>query len=117
MGMKRSGTKCPAEATLKVIGGRWKLIILWHLFQGRRRFSELHRGIKAVSQKVLTQQLRELQRDGIVNREVFATVPPRVEYSLTAHGETLKPVLEAMCEWGEVHAATSSPIPSPSLVR
>lgn len=117
MGMKRPGTKCPAEATLKVIGGRWKLIILWHLFQGRRRFSELQRGIKAVSQKVLTQHLRELERDGIVHREVFATVPPKVEYSLTAHGETLKPVLNAMCEWGEVHSATSSQAPSPSPAR
>jgi DNA-binding HxlR family transcriptional regulator len=98
--MKRASTKCPAEATLHVIGGRWKVIILWHLFQGRQRFSALRRGIKGITQKVLTQQLRELERDGIVHREVFPTVPPKVEYSLTPRGETLRPVLQAMCAWG-----------------
>lgn len=91
---------CPAERTLAVIGGRWKILILWHLFQGTRRFNQLHRGIKGVSQKVLTQQLREMERDGVVHRQVFAEVPPKVEYSLTPLGESLRPVVEAMCQWG-----------------
>jgi DNA-binding HxlR family transcriptional regulator len=83
-----------------VIGGRWKILILWHLFQGTKRFNQLHRGMPGVSQKVLTQQLRELERDGVVHREVFAEVPPKVEYSLTPLGATLRPVVEAMCQWG-----------------
>jgi DNA-binding HxlR family transcriptional regulator len=92
--------KCPADRTLAVIGGRWKILILWHLFQGTKRFNQLHRGMTGVSQKVLTQQLRELEHDGVVHREVFAEVPPKVEYSLTPLGETLRPVVEAMCRWG-----------------
>jgi DNA-binding HxlR family transcriptional regulator len=92
--------KCPADRTLSVIGGRWKILILWHLFQGTKRFNQLHRGMPGVSQKVLTQQLRELERDGVVHREVFAEVPPKVEYSLTPLGATLRPVVEAMCQWG-----------------
>ncbi len=98
--MPRKKQKCPAEATLSVIGGRWKTLILYHLFQGVKRFSELQHAIDGISQKVLTQQLRELERDGVVHREVFAQVPPKVEYSLTPLGESLKPVIGAMCEWG-----------------
>jgi DNA-binding HxlR family transcriptional regulator len=92
--------KCPAETTLKVIGGRWKIPLLYHLFQGVKRFSELQHAIDGISQKVLTQQLREMERDGIIHREVYAQVPPRVEYSLTALGESLKPVIDEMCRWG-----------------
>jgi DNA-binding HxlR family transcriptional regulator len=91
---------CPAEITLRVIGGGWKLLILWHLFQGPKRFSELRRGITGITQKMLTQQLREMERDGIVNRKVYAQVPPKVEYSLTAMGRSLRPITDAMCEWG-----------------
>ena len=91
---------CPAETTLRVIGGRWKLIILWHLFQGVRRFSELQRGINGVTQKMLTQQLREMERDGVIQRKVYPQVPPKVEYSLTSLGKSLEPVLDAMCQWG-----------------
>jgi len=91
---------CPAEITLRVIGGGWKLLILWHLFQGPRRFSELKRGIAGITQKMLTQQLRELERDGVVHRKVFAQVPPKVEYSLTPMGRSLEPILDAMCDWG-----------------
>jgi len=98
--MRRRETRCPAEITLNVIGGRWKIPILWHLAQGTRRFSELRRGLDGVTQKVLTQQLRELERDGIVHREVYPQVPPRVEYSLTTLGKSLRPVVEAMCKWG-----------------
>jgi DNA-binding HxlR family transcriptional regulator len=93
-------SRCPAEVTLKVIGGRWKVIVLYHLFQGVKRFSELRRAIPKVTQKVLTQQLREMERDGIVSRTVYPVVPPRVEYRLTPKGETLKPVIEATCRWG-----------------
>ncbi len=98
--MKRTRTKCPAETALEVIGGRWKVPILFQLFQGAQRFSALQRALPAVSQKMLTQQLRELERDGILHREVYPQVPPKVEYSLTPRGATLRPVVAAMCDWG-----------------
>jgi DNA-binding HxlR family transcriptional regulator len=98
--MARRSSKCPAEITLAVIGGRWKVLILYQLFQGVKRFSELQRAIKGVTQKMLTQQLRELERDGIVQRTVYPQVPPKVEYQLTPLGRTLAPVVEEMCKWG-----------------
>ena len=101
--MKRQTTKCPAEKTLEVIGGRWKVPILWHLFQGTHRFSELRRSLDSITQKMLTQQLRELEDDGIVKRQVYPQVPPKVEYSLTQIGRSLKPVVEVMCKWGILH--------------
>jgi DNA-binding HxlR family transcriptional regulator len=99
--MKRKPAGCPAEATLQVIGGRWKTLILWHLFQGTKRFSELKRAMNGITQKMLTQQLREMEQDGIVHRRVYAEVPPKVEYSVTPAGGSLKPVVAAMCKWGE----------------
>ena len=96
---REQGAKCPAEATLEVIGGRWKVPIVWCLFGGTRRFSELRRALPGVTQKMLTQQLRDLEKDGIVSRKVYAEVPPRVEYSLTARGASLRPVVDAMCRW------------------
>src|ERR671936_973242 len=98
--MQRKGLKCPAELTLDVIEGRWKVLILWQLFQGPRRFSELFRALDGVTQKMLTQQLRELEKDGIVHRQVYPQIPPKVEYSLTPLGGSLRPVVDAMCEWG-----------------
>src|ERR1700742_3029182 len=98
--MRRRKTNCPAEITLSVIGGRWKTVLLYHLFQGVKRFSELQRALSGITQKMLTQQLREMERDGLVHREVYAEVPPRVEYSLTPLGQTLEPVVHAMCDWG-----------------
>jgi DNA-binding HxlR family transcriptional regulator len=92
--------KCPAEITLKVIGGRWKVLILFQLFQRVKRFSELQRAVQGITQKVLTEQLREMERDGIVKRTVYAQVPPKVEYELTERGQSLKPVIRAMCAWG-----------------
>ncbi|MBY0527675.1 MAG: helix-turn-helix transcriptional regulator [Gemmataceae bacterium] len=86
--------------TLDVIGGRWKVLILFQLLQGVKRFSVLQRALKSVTQKVLTQQLREMERDGIVERHVYAQVPPKVEYSLTPRGESLRSIVEAMCQWG-----------------
>jgi DNA-binding HxlR family transcriptional regulator len=98
--MKRRTQRCPAETTLEIIGGRWKVLIIWQLFRGEKRFSELSRALEGITQKMLTQQLRELEHDGIVHRQVYAQIPPKVEYSLTPLGESLRPVVDAMCEWG-----------------
>ena len=98
---KEPGVRCPAEATLGVIGGRWKVPILWHLLGGTKRFSELRRALGTVTQKMLSQHLRELERDGVVTRKVYAEVPPKVEYSLTERGRSLRPVVDSMCKWGK----------------
>lgn len=94
---------CPVNTTLAVMGGKWKPLILYYLNGHTRRFNELNRLIPAVTQRVLTMQLRELENDGIVLRKVYAQVPPKVEYSLTAFGETLMPVVAAMHEWGRAY--------------
>lgn len=91
---------CPVEITLKAIGGRWKVLILRELLFGVKRFGELHRSLHGITQKMLTQQLREMEEDGIINRQIYMQIPPKVEYSLTPLGETLKPVLDVMHEWG-----------------
>ncbi|RJX37148.1 transcriptional regulator [Paenibacillus pinisoli] len=95
--------KKSVELTLKVMGGKWKLVILCHLMDGVKRFGELKRGMPDITQKMLTQQLRELEEDGIIHREVFVQVPPKVEYSLTEYGKTMESVLHVMAEWGERH--------------
>jgi DNA-binding HxlR family transcriptional regulator len=87
-----------------VIGGRWKVLILRELFGGVRRFGELHRALSGITQKMLTQQLREMERDGIVHRKVYAEVPPKVEYSLTPMGKELRPLLSAMHKWGSAYS-------------
>ena len=92
--------KCPTERVVDLIGGRWKAPILWRLAgKSPLRFSELRRGLAACSQKVLTQQLRQMEADGLIRRKIYAQVPPRVEYSLTARGRSLAPILRAMCRW------------------
>lgn len=91
---------CPVEMTLSVIGGKWKPLILYHLSVQTMRFSELKREIPEITQRMLTNQLRELEADSVVHRQVYAEVPVRVEYSLTADGYSLRPILEALCEWG-----------------
>ncbi|MBW4573967.1 MAG: helix-turn-helix transcriptional regulator [Aphanothece sp. CMT-3BRIN-NPC111] len=91
---------CTVESTLKVIGGRWKVLILRELFQEVKRFGELHRALNGITQKMLTQQLREMEQDGIIHREVYLQVPPKVEYSLTDSGKMLQPILDAMHDWG-----------------
>jgi DNA-binding HxlR family transcriptional regulator len=101
--MKATNNKCPAEFTLAMIGGRWKIPIIFHLLAGRIRFTELARALNGVTQKMLTQQLREMERNGLVERKVFAQVPPKVEYSLTELGMSLRPVVDAMCRWGDEH--------------
>ena len=97
--MDKRECTCPADAALELIGGRWKVPILWELLAGKRRFSALKRSLGACGQKVLTQQLREMERDGLVRRKVYAEVPPRVEYSLTPAGRSLRPVVDAMVKW------------------
>lgn len=100
---------CPVEATLAVIGGKWKAVLIFHMMHGgTHRFAELRRKTRGISDRVLSRQLRELEDDGIVGREVFAEVPPRVEYSLTEYGETLQPVTAAMCQWGKRHLAAGA---------
>ncbi len=96
---------CPVETTLMLIGDKWKVLILRDLMPGTKRFGELQRSIGSVSQKVLTAQLRDMEEQGLVHRQVYAEVPPRVEYSLTAFGRSLKPVLDAMFAWGTQYQA------------
>ncbi|WP_063554148.1 winged helix-turn-helix transcriptional regulator [Clostridium ljungdahlii] len=90
---------CSMELTLDIIGGKWKPLIIWHLGEKTLRFSELKRTLPNITQKMLTQQLRALEEDQLVNRFVYAEVPPKVEYSLTEKGKTLLPVLSTLCEW------------------
>lgn len=91
---------CPVETTLTLIGDKWKVLILRDLLPGTKRFGELKKSIGSVSQKVLTAQLRDMEQKGLVSRKVYAEVPPRVEYSLTETGYSLKPILDAMAAWG-----------------
>lgn len=100
---------CPVQVTLDVIGGRWKALALYHLRGGTRRFNELRRRMPGVTQRMLTATLRELERDGMLRREVFPEVPPRVEYTMTPLGESLWPVLDAMAAWGTLRAARPNP--------
>lgn len=90
---------CEVESTIKIIGGRWKVLIIRELISEAKRFGELQRALHGITQKMLTQQLRELEEDGIIHREIYAQIPPKVEYSLTPLGESLKPILYAMHEW------------------
>lgn len=104
--MERELPACPVETTLLMISDKWKVLILRDLLDGTKRFSELRRSVGNVSQKVLTANLRQMERDGLVHREVYPEVPPRVEYSLTETGVSLKPVIKAMKDWG-IHYKTT----------
>ena len=124
--MRTQTYNCPVEAAIDVIGGKWKAVILWWLYQRTRRFAELRRKIPGITEKMLTQQLRELEADGVVSRKVYPTVPPKVEYSLTEYGRSLKRALQAICEWGQKHMertgatqklANSKAHPSPLIVN
>ena len=95
-------THCPVEAALDLIGGKWKAIILFRVMEETRRFNELRRLMPGLTQRMLTNQLRELERDGLINRKVYPEVPPKVEYSITEFGKTLAPVLLALKQWAEV---------------
>ncbi|MCU0514960.1 MAG: helix-turn-helix transcriptional regulator [Anaerolineae bacterium] len=103
--------QCPVERTIHILDGKWKPLILFYLLQATRRFSDLQRLIPAVTRRMLTQHLRELEADGIVHREVYRQVPPRVEYSLTDLGRTLEPILLLMLDWGEQHARHTGAAP------
>lgn len=96
---------CPVETTLTLIGNKWKVLILRELLSGTKRFGELKKSIGSVSQKVLTAQLRDMEGNGLLSRKVYAEVPPRVEYTLTDLGYSLKPILDAMWNWGEEYKA------------
>ncbi|WP_145950165.1 helix-turn-helix domain-containing protein [Paenibacillus sp. Y412MC10] len=99
----------PVEAALEVIGGKWKVVILCYLTKGTRRTGQLKRLMPGITQKMLTQQLRELEKDGIISRVIYNQVPPRVEYSLTEYGQTLSDILDALCKWGEGHIDNKYP--------
>ena len=101
---------CEVETTLKIIGGRWKVLIIRELIIGVKRFGELQRSLDGITQKMLTQQLREMEADGIIHREIYPQIPPKVEYSLTPLGESLKPILYAMHEWAINHLQHNSKI-------
>ncbi|MDX2217282.1 MAG: winged helix-turn-helix transcriptional regulator [Oculatellaceae cyanobacterium bins.114] len=103
LSMAKKQYGCPVEVTLDLIGGKWKCVILWWLRREPKRFGELMQLLSGISQKVLTTQLRELEADGLISRQVFPESPPRVEYSLTAYGETLRPITNLMCDWGKAH--------------
>ena len=105
MEMVKNLPACPVETTLMLIGDKWKVLILRDLMPGTRRFGGLKKSIGSVSQKVLTAQLRDMEAKGLVSRKVYAEVPPRVEYSLTDLGKSLKPILNAMWAWGEGYQA------------
>ncbi|MFT8320812.1 MAG: winged helix-turn-helix transcriptional regulator [Bacillus sp. (in: firmicutes)] len=91
------------EATLEVIGGKWKCVILCHLTHGKKRTSELKRLMPNITQKMLTQQLRELEEDGVINRIIYQQIPPKVEYELSEYGKSLESILDALCNWGKTH--------------
>ncbi len=102
-----SRTYCPIERTLEIVDSKWTVLLLRELLLGTRRFGEIRRSLPGISPKTLTERLRALEEHGIVRREVFAEVPPRVEYALTEYGHTLRPVLEALARWGAEHARVS----------
>jgi DNA-binding HxlR family transcriptional regulator len=103
--MARRPELCPVETTARIVGGRWKAAVLEQLFQGTKRFSEIKRAVAGISQRTLSQQLRDLQSTGIVERTVYADSPPRVIYEITPLGKSLGPLLETMCHWGKSHSA------------
>ena len=100
---------CSMELTLELIGGKWKSLILWHLGENTLRFSELKRALPKITQKMLTQQLRELELHGLVRRFIYTQVPPRVEYSLTEAGRSLLPILDTLCQWGVCYVNEMAP--------
>jgi DNA-binding HxlR family transcriptional regulator len=102
--MRSEEVRCGLDIVLEVVGGKWKLLLLWELQDGARRFGELRRSMDGISEKVLIQQLRDLEADGIVHRQQYNEVPPKVEYSLTPLAESLIAALDPLCLWGEQHA-------------
>ena len=99
--MNEKQPACPVEVTLSLIGDKWKILIIRDLLDGTKRFSQLKKSLPGISQKVLTQNLRAMEESGLLHREVFAEVPPRVEYTLTPRGYSIKPILMSLAEWGK----------------
>lgn len=108
---------CPVEATLEIVGGKYKPLILWHLDSKILRFNQLQKLLPSATPKMLTQQLRELERDGIIHREVYPVVPPKVEYSLTGLGKSFIPILSDMCDWGSSYLKSNNICPNCSMVN
>lgn len=106
---KCEGYNCPIEATVHLIGGKYKAIILWHLIGTTLRFSELQRLVPQATAKMLTQQLRELEADNLIERKVYPVVPPKTEYSLSEKGRSLSPILLDLCHWGKEHLDGGAP--------
>lgn len=102
---------CPVKATTRILAGKWKVAIVWNLSFGMKRFAEIRNLLPGVSEKVLTEQLRQLERDGVVKRKVTHSVPPRVDYALTPAGDELIPVMQAMCDWGSKHLGIIPTLP------
>ena len=102
---------CPVQASINVLAGKWKVQILWHLSFGPRRFAELRRKLSKISEKVLTQQLRQLESDAVVSRSVTASVPPQVTYALNKEGRKLVPLMESLCDWGSAHFGIKPSLP------
>ena len=107
---------CPVQATSNVLAGKWKVLIVWHLSFGSRRFAEIRDLLPGISEKVLTAQLRQLEHDGIISRLVTENVPPRVDYRLSDAGKELVPVMEAMCSWGTTHLGVAPSLPRPLAI-
>ncbi len=105
--MTEATKACPVTYCMRMIGGKWKPIILYLISKGANRFGVLQRGIEGISKQMLTKQLREMEQDGILHRKIFAEIPPRVEYSVTKKGKSLYPIIHSMREWGEKNGAVS----------
>ena len=105
MEKKCCGFNCPVEVTIQLIGGKYKAVILWHLMNQTLRYSELHKRMPQATDKMLAQQLRELEKDGLIDRKVYPVVPPKTEYSLTDFGKSLTPILDELCNWGACYLA------------
>lgn len=99
---------CSLGLTIDLIGGKWKLMILWYLINGPKRFTELKKSIPNITQKILTEQLRELEDTSIISRKVYAAIPPKVEYSMTRYGESLIPIIDSLCTWSKTYAAENN---------
>jgi len=108
---------CPLDVTMGFIGGKWKSIVLWYLTEGHQRFGELKKQVPGITEKMLSLQLKQLERDGMITRKVFAEVPPRVEYSLTEDGKSLLPLLQEMSKWGINKARTEGIIQEVCLMK
>lgn len=105
MGKIKNEYTCSLGLTIDLIGGKWKLMILWYLMEESKRFTELKNAIPNITQKILTEQLRELESSNIISRKVYATVPPKVEYSMTKYGESLTPIIKNLCDWTKQYAS------------